>query len=93
MKHRYTGVQCFRQALNVHSDVGKNIRALTSNACLQAQVEFVLGDIVHVGVEQEAAALVLQGPAEGPVPLKRAHKVCAALLRTAGNEFYPRLLL
>lgn len=56
-------------------------------------MELVLGDVVHVGIEQEAAALVLQGPAEGPVSLKCAHEIGAALLRAARDEFNARLLL
>ena len=62
------------------------------SSCLQTKMELVLGDVVHVGIEQEAAALLLQGPAEGPVSLKCAHKIGAALLSAARDELYARLL-
>jgi hypothetical protein len=63
------------------------------SSCLQTEVELVLGDVVHIGIEQETAALVLQGPAEGPVSLKCAYEIGAALLSAARDEFYARLLL
>lgn len=56
-------------------------------------MKLVLGDVVDIGVEQETAPFVFEGPAKGPVPLQCAHEIGATLLRAAWDEFHPRSLL
>lgn len=56
-------------------------------AHLQPKVQLVPGVVIHLSGEQEAAATVLERPAECAFAVQGAQKICASLLRAPRDEF------
>lgn len=83
--------------VNAHRGPSKNIRQDFNGGMLivvgsQAEVETVAPQGVGRGMQQEGGTPVLEGPAEGHLPLQCLPHIRAPLLHAARNGAHPGLL-